>query len=43
MITGGVQARASVIMRDVTGTGEWYPSNLYGRTTTVSGGVVWGF
>ena len=43
MITGGVQARASLTMRNVTGNEEWYPSHLYGRTTTLSGGLVWGF
>ena len=43
MIVGGVQARASVTLSDVTGNEDWYPSHLYGRTTTVSGGVVWGF
>lgn len=43
MITGGVQLRASLIRHNVTGEEEWYPSHLYGRTTTLGGGVVWGF
>jgi hypothetical protein len=43
MVTGGVQIRASVIRRNVTGEDEWYPSHLSGTTTTLSGGVVWGF
>jgi hypothetical protein len=43
MITGGVQVRASLTLRDVTGIEDWYPSHLYGRTTTLGGGVVWGF
>jgi len=43
MITGGVQLRASLIRRNVTGEEEWYPSHLSGTTTTLSGGVVWGF
>lgn len=43
MITGGVQVRASVIRRDVTGEEDWYPSHLSGTTTTLSGGLVWGF
>lgn len=43
MITGGVQARASLTLRDVTGNQFWYPSHLYGRTTSISGGLVWGF
>ena len=43
MIAGGVQVRASLTMRDVTGNRYWYPSHLYGRTTTLGGGLVWGF
>jgi len=43
MVTGGVQLRASLIRRNVTGVEEWYPSHLSGTTTTLSGGVVWGF
>ena len=43
MITGGVQVQASLIRRNVSGNEDWYPSYLYGRTTTVSGGIVWGF
>ncbi|MHC1731053.1 MAG: hypothetical protein AB9888_03310 [Bacteroidales bacterium] len=43
MVTGGVQVRASLIRRNVTGDEEWYPSHLSGTTTTVTGGVVWGF
>ena len=43
MITGGVQVRAALIRRNITGEEEWYPSHLYGTTTTISGGVVWGF
>jgi len=43
MILGGVQARASLALRDVTGNEDWYPSHLFGTTTTFSGGVVWGF
>ena len=43
LITGGVQVQASVIRRNVSGNEAWYPSHLYGKTTTVSGGLVWGF
>lgn len=43
MITGGVQVQASVTLRDVTGRQDWYPGHLHGRTTTIGGGVVWGF
>ena len=43
MITGGVQVRASLIRSNITGEEDWYPTHLYGRTTTISGGVVWGF
>ena len=43
LITGGVQVRASVIRRKVTGEEEWYPSYLSGTSTTFNGGVVWGF
>jgi hypothetical protein len=43
MVTGGVQVRASLIHRNVTGEEDWYPSHLSGTTTTLSGGVVWGF
>jgi hypothetical protein len=42
-ITGGVQARASFTARNVTGREDWYPSYLYGKTTTFSGSIVWGF
>ncbi len=43
LITGGVQVRASVTRRNVSGNQFWYPSHLFGTTTTLSGGVVWGF
>jgi hypothetical protein len=43
MVTGGVQLRAALIRRNITGEEEWYPSHLSGATTTLSGGVVWGF
>lgn len=43
LITGGVQVRASFTGRNVTGNESWYPPHLYGRTTTLSGGMVWGF
>jgi len=43
LITGGVQVRASVTRRTVSGNQFWYPSHLLGTTTTLSGGVVWGF
>ena len=43
LITGGVQVRASVTRRTVTGNQFWYPSHLFGTTTTLSGGLVWGF
>ena len=43
LITGGVQVKASLTMRNVEGRDDWYPAHLYGQTTTVSGGVVWGF
>ncbi len=43
MITGGVQAALSVTMRNVSGEGWWYPAHLYGRTTTLGAGMVWGF
>lgn len=43
LITGGVQVRASVTRRTVSGNQFWYPSHLFGTTTTLSGGVVWGF
>jgi len=38
-----VQVRTALIRRNITGEEEWYPSHLYGTTTTFSGGVVWGF
>jgi hypothetical protein len=43
MITGDVQARVTLTGRNVEGEQEWYPAYLYGKTTTVSGGIVWGF
>lgn len=43
MITGGVQVRASVISRNVEGNEFWYPAYLFGKTTTISGGLTWGF
>ncbi len=43
LITGGVQLRASVTRRTVSGNQFWYPSHLFGTTTTLSGGLVWGF
>lgn len=43
LITGGVQVRASLTRRNVSGNQFWYPSHLFGTTTTLSGGVVWGF
>ncbi|MFZ2285651.1 MAG: hypothetical protein WAV93_01580 [Bacteroidales bacterium] len=43
LITGGVQVRASVTKRNAEGVETWYPAHLYGSTTTLSGGVVWGF
>lgn len=43
LITGGVEVRASLIRRNVTGEDYWHPSYLSGTTTTLSGGVVWGF
>jgi hypothetical protein len=43
MITGGVQVQATLIRRNVSGNEDWYPSHLYGETTTVSGGLIWGF
>jgi len=43
MVTGGVQLRAALIRRNVTGEEDWYPAHLSGTTTTLSGGVVWGF
>ena len=43
LITGGVQVKASLTMRNVEGRDDWYPAHLYGKTTTLSGGVVWGF
>ena len=43
MITGGVQMQASVIRRNVSGNEDWYPSHLYGETTTLTGGMIWGF
>ncbi len=43
MVTGGVQVRATLTGRDVSGVQDWYPAHLYGKTTTVSGGIVWGF
>ncbi len=43
LITGGVQVRASVTRRTVSGNQFWYPSHLFGNTTTLSGGIVWGF
>ena len=43
LITGGVQVRASVTRRTVSGNQFWYPSHLFGTTTTLSGGLVWGF
>jgi len=43
LITGGVQVRASLTRRNVTGEEDWYPAHLSGTTTTISGGVVWGF
>lgn len=43
MITGGVQVRAALTSRNVEGEQSWYPSYLFGQTTTVSGGIVWGF
>ena len=42
-VTGGVQVRASFTARNVSGCEDWYPEYLYGRTTTFSGGAVWGF
>jgi hypothetical protein len=42
-VTGGVQVRAEVTRRNVTGMEFWYPSHLYGHTTSFTGGVVWGF
>jgi len=43
LITGGVQVRASMTRRTVSGIQFWYPSHLFGTTTTLSGGLVWGF
>ncbi len=43
LITGGVQVLASVTRRTVSGNVFWYPSHLFGTTTTISGGLVWGF
>lgn len=43
LITGGVQVRTEVTRRNVTGRDDWYPLHLFGKTTTVTGGVVWGF
>jgi hypothetical protein len=42
-VTGGVQVRAEVTRRNVTGNQFWYPSHLFGKTTSFTGGVVWGF
>lgn len=42
-VTGGVQVRAEVTRRNVTGNQFWYPSHLFGQTTSFTGGVVWGF
>jgi hypothetical protein len=43
MVTGGVQLRAALIRRNITGEEEWHPAYLSGTTITLSGGVVWGF
>lgn len=43
LITGGVQARVSLIKSDIEGEEAWTAPNLYGLHTTFSGGIVWGF
>jgi hypothetical protein len=43
VITGGVQVKAALINSNVEGRDDWYPAYLYGKTTTLSGGVAWGF
>jgi hypothetical protein len=43
LITGGVQAKVSLIKSDIEGEESWTAPHLYGRTTIFNGGIVWGF
>jgi hypothetical protein len=43
MITGGVRADIRFINSLVEGEESWTAPNLYGKTNTFSGGLVWGF
>ena len=43
LITGGVQAKVALIRSDIEGEESWSAPDLYGRHTTFSGGLVWGF